>query len=192
MDELMQQRAEALADFYQRYKRMPSYAEMSELFAVRSKNAVAKIVVKLEQEGVVRRDEKGCLIPENLVPAVRMLGTVEAGFPSPAEEELGDNISLDELLIQNRSSSFLLKVTGDSMVEAGIMPGDIVIVDRGVTAKNGDIVIATVDGKWTMKYLCREKGKAHLKPANPKYRPIIPQHELTIHGVVRSCVRRYR
>ena len=88
----------------------------------------------------------------------RVRGTVEAGFPSPAEEELVDTLSLDELLIQNREASFLLKVTGDSMTGAGIMPGDMVIVDRGRTAKSGDIVIAEVDGQWTMKYL-RKRGR---------------------------------
>ena len=67
----------------------------------------------------------------------------------------------------------------------------LVVVDRSVTAKDGDIVIATVDGKWTMKYLHKKNGRVFLRAANPDYKPIVPQQEMTIHGVVRSCVRRY-
>lgn len=121
-----------------------------------------------------------------------VLGTVEAGFPSPAEEELVDNLSLDEMLIQNREASFLLKVTGDSMTGAGIMPNDMVIVDRSQTPKSGDIVIAEVDGQWTMKYLRKRGDSVMLVPANPKYKPITPKNELTIAGVVTAVVRKYK
>ena len=107
---------------------------------------------------------------------------MEAGFPSPAEEELVDTLSLDELLIQNREASFLLKVTGDSMTGAGIMPGDMVIVDRGRTAKSGDIVIAEVDGQWTMKYLRKRGDNVMLSPANPKYQPIRPEERADHRG----------
>ena len=121
----------------------------------------------------------------------RVRGTVEAGFPSPAEEELVDTLSLDELLIQNREASFLLRVTGDSMTGAGIMPKDLVIVDRGRTAKSGDIVIAEVDGQWTMKYLRKRGENVTLVAANPRYQPIRPKHELRIAGVVTAVVRKY-
>ncbi len=127
--------------------------------------------------------------PDRTTP---MIGTIEAGFPSPAEEELVDTLSLDELLITNREASFLLKVTGDSMTGAGIMPNDLVIVDRGQTAKSGDIVIAEVDGEWTMKYLRKRGESVTLLPANPKYKPIRPRHELKIAGVVTAVVRKYR
>jgi len=121
-----------------------------------------------------------------------MLGTIEAGFPSPAEEELADTLSLDEMLIQNREASFLLRVTGDSMTGAGILPNDMVIVDRGQTPKSGDIVIAEVDGQWTMKYLRKRGDSVTLVPANPKYGPIKPKDELKIAGVVTAVVRKYK
>jgi SOS regulatory protein LexA len=123
---------------------------------------------------------------------ITFLGTVEAGFPSPAEEELADTLSLDEMLIQNREASFLLRVTGDSMTGAGIMPRDMVIVDRSQTPKSGDIVIAEVDGQWTMKYLRKRGESVLLLPANPKYKPIKPRNELRIAGVVTAVVRKYR
>ena len=123
--------------------------------------------------------------------AYSVLGLVEAGFPSPAEEELRDTLSLDEFLVSNPDASFLLKVSGDSMIGAGILPGDLVIVDRGQTAKSGDIVIAEVDGEWTMKFLKKSGDAVYLVPANPKYKPIRPQYELKITGVVTAVVRKY-
>ncbi len=124
--------------------------------------------------------------------AYKVLGLVEAGFPSPAEEELRDTLSLDEFLVSNPDASFLLKVSGDSMTGAGILPGDLVIVDRGQTAKSGDIVIAEVDGEWTMKFFKKSGDAVYLVPANPKYKPITPQHELKITGVVTAVVRKYQ
>jgi repressor LexA len=185
-------RIRAVSRFYQDQGRMPSFSEIGALAGLRSKNAVAKLVQRLADQGVVERDRKGRLVPLSLAAPVRILGTVEAGFPSPAEEELRDTLSLDDLLIQNREATFLLKVSGDSMSGAGILPGDMVIVDRGQTAKSGDIVIAEVDGEWTMKYLRKRKDDVTLLPANPKYKPIRPKSELKIAGVVTAVVRKYK
>ena len=187
----LKSRAEAISGFYQRTGRMPSFSEIGEILGLRSKNAVSKLVSRLEEINVLERDKTGRLIPGSIAYPVKILGTVEAGFPSPAEEELADNISLDDMLIQNRAATFLLKVSGDSMSEAGILPGDMVIVDRGQTPKSGDIVIAEVDGQWTMKYLRKRGDKVALIPANPKYKPIIPKNELKISGVVTAVVRKY-
>jgi len=162
------------------------------MVGLRSKNAVSKLVTKLEQLKVLERDERGRLIPRALTSSVKVLGTVEAGFPSPAEEELVDTLSLDDLLIQNPSATFLLKVSGDSMSGAGILPGDMVIVDKGRTPKSGDIVIAEVDAEWTMKYLRKRGESVTLLPANPNYKPIRPKKELKIAGVVTAVVRKYR
>lgn len=171
---------------------MPSFSEIGELSGIRSKNAVYKLVNKLVRLDVLKRDEKGRLIPRSIAAPVKVLGTVEAGFPSPAEEELADNLSFDDLLIQNREATFLLKVSGDSMSGAGILPGDMVIVDKGQTPRSGDIVIAEVDGQWTMKYLKKRGDSVTLIPANPAYKPIKPKNELKIAGVVTAVVRKYK
>lgn len=171
---------------------MPSYSELMEFYSFRSKNSAYKFIQKLEKLGFIKKDSKGRLIPQALARPLRVLGAVEAGFPSPAEEELLDTLSLDKWLIDNPSSTFMLRVTGDSMEGAGILPGDMVIVDRSLTPKNGDIVIAEVDGQWTMKYLRKEKDGLLLVPANPKYRPIKPKKELKIGGVVTAVVRKYK
>lgn len=182
----------AIKGFYRERGRMPSYSEVGEITGLRSKNAVFKLIGRLEGAGVLRRDARGRLIPESIARPVRVLGTVEAGFPSPAEEELADTISLDDMLIENREATFLLKVSGDSMSGAGILPGDMVIVDRGRTPKTGDIVIAEVDGSWTMKYLVKSGPAVSLEAANPRYKPITPKKELRIAGVVTAVVRKYK
>ncbi len=201
-ERLLRSRAEGIAGFYRQKGRMPSFSEVGQLANLASKNAVSKLVGRLERLGVLMRDEKGRLIPlgpilekekeQAKTNSLRVLGTVEAGFPSPAEEELSDNLSLDELLIQNREATFLLKVSGDSMTGAGILPGDMVIVDKGLAPKSGDIVIAQVDGDWTMKYLRKRGGDVQLIAANPAYKPIRPKNELKIAGVVTAVVRKYR
>ena len=171
---------------------MPSFSEIAKLAGFRSKNAVYKLINKLEKQKVLQRDAKGRLIAGSIASPVKMLGTVEAGFPSPAEEELADNLSLDDLLINNREATFLLKVSGDSMSNAGILPGDMVLVDKGEVPRSGDIVIAEVDGEWTMKYLRKRGESVMLLPANPKYQPIKPKRELKIAGVVTAVVRKYK
>ncbi|MEE8432269.1 MAG: transcriptional repressor LexA [Candidatus Desulfatibia sp.] len=189
----MDLRMEALAKFYRENRRMPSFSELGEISGLKSKNAVSKLVTKLEKMNLLKKDKKGKLIPLSMPPfsGVRVLGTVEAGFPSPAEEELADILSLDEFLIKNRNATFMLKVSGDSMSEAGIIPGDMVLIDKSLSPKSGDIVIACVDDQWTMKFL-RKRGKSvTLVPANPAYKPIRPKRELSIAGVVTAVIRKY-
>jgi repressor LexA len=185
-------RIKAISDFYRDEGRMPSFSEIGEMAGFRSKNAVFKLVNKLEEKGILKRDAKGKLIPRSLGSPVKMLGKVEAGFPSPAEEELADTLSLDEFLIQNREATFLLKVSGDSMSEAGILPDDLVLVDKSQPPKSGDIVIAEVDGEWTMKYLKKRGDSVTLVPANSRYHPIKPKKELKIAGIVTAVIRKYK
>ncbi len=191
-EDKLRSRIKKIANFYLQRGRMPSYSEIAEMTGFRSKNAVYRLVNKLEKLKVLERDDKGRLIALSIGLPVKLLGTVEAGFPSPAEEELADNLSLDDLLIQNPEATFLLKVSGDSMSEAGILPGDMVLVDKGEQPKSGDIVIAEVDGEWTMKYLKKRGESVVLIPANPKYQLIRPRKELKIAGVVTAVVRKYR
>ncbi len=191
-EDKLRSRVKNISRFYHEKGRMPCFSEIGEMVGFHSKNAVFKLVNKLEQLKFIEKDEKGRLIPGSITSNLKVLGTVEAGFPSPAEEELADTLSLDELLIQNREATFLLKVSGDSMSEAGILPGDMVLVDKGQVPKSGDIVIAEVDGEWTMKFLKKRGESVTLIPANPLYKTIKPKKELNIAGVVTAVVRKYR
>lgn len=184
-------RATKLRKFYARHKRLPSYQEMLGLFGVRSKNAVSRAVHKFIEAGIVEKDSKNRLVPGPALFGVRVLGSVQAGWPSPAEEELADAVSLDDYLIGNKEATFMLHVSGDSMIDAGIHPGDLVLVERNRTPRTGDIVIAHVDGEFTVKRLERKNNKLALVPANPKFKIIYPSNELSIEGVVVSVIRKY-
>jgi SOS regulatory protein LexA len=180
-----------ILSFYRKAKRMPSYGEIARLLGFKSKNAAYKLVSKMIESGLVAKDSSGKIIPKNIFGETRILGIVEAGFPSPAEEELIDTITLDEYLIKNKEATYMLKVSGDSMIDAGIKPGDIVLVERNRNPKSGDIVIAEVDSNWTMKYFRKSGNRITLFPGNKKFKPIIPKTELNIAAVVTAVVRKY-
>lgn len=176
--------------FYRKHRRPPSFQEIARLFGYKSKNAAFELVGKLVNRGFLRKDAKGRILLDSL-GGVRLLGSIQAGWPNPAEEELVDTMSLDEYLIKNPEQTFLVKVTGDSMMEAGIHEGDLVLVERGRNPKHRDIVIAQVDGEWTMKYF-EQSGKGfRLVAANKKYPPIKPKEEFKLGGVIIAVIRKY-
>ena len=181
-----------LKRFYQTRSRMPSYGELMELLGFKSKHAVTYWVDKWIKDGLVRKDKTGRLLPGRGLLPIRVLGEVRAGFPSPAEEENVDTISLDDWIIKNKEASFMLKVSGNSMKDAGINPGDFVIVERGRTPGNGDIVVAEVDSEWTMKFFDKKGEKITLIAGNKAYKPIVPKQELKIAGVVTAVIRKYK
>lgn len=187
----LEQVREILNRFFRREKRLPTYQEMRILFGYSSTNASYKLAQKLIDAGMIEKGSGGRLLPKQLSVPLKLLGAVQAGFPSPAEEELLDTLSLDSYLIQKPQASFLLRVSGDSMTGAGIEPGDLVIIERGHEPKTGQIVLAQIDGEWTLKYYERKGREVRLIAANPKYPPLLPQQELTVGGIVRGVVRRY-
>ncbi|HSE29319.1 MAG TPA: translesion error-prone DNA polymerase V autoproteolytic subunit [Candidatus Saccharimonadales bacterium] len=120
---------------------------------------------------------------------------VRAGFPNPAEDARGVALDLNDLIVKNPISTFYVRVEGDSMVGAGINGGDIVVIDKSLNPKNGDIVIAAVDGEFTLKHLKTEgRTKAWLIAANPDYPPISLHEaaEASIWGVVTYVIHKTR
>ncbi|MBU1102329.1 transcriptional repressor LexA [Patescibacteria group bacterium] len=180
-----------LRDFYFRRKRLPSYRELARLLGYKSVNAAWQIAKKLIAKDYLEKDDSGRLIPKNLAHELKVLGTVEAGLPTLAEQEEIDTISLDQYLLTRPEKNYMLRVTGRSMLEAGISPNDLVIVEAEREPKNGDIVIAEVDGSWTMKYFQKRNREIVLIPANKDYPVIYPKQELKIGGVVVSVVKKY-
>ena len=122
---------------------------------------------------------------------LRLLGTIEAGWPSPAEEELSDTLRIDEWLIENREATFMLKPSNNAMIGAGILAGDLVLLDRSRTPKDGDIVLAEVDDTRAMRYYRKRGSRVYLEAAHPKYQPIFPQHQLKVEAVVVAVIRKY-
>ena len=131
-----------------------------------------------------------------LLPLPLFLERIKAGFPSPAEGYLDQNLDLNQYLIENPPATFFLKVEGDSMIEAGIHSNDILVVDRSLKPQSGKIVIASVDGELTVKrlYLSADKRTVELRPENANYKIIKlnESNELDIWGVVTAVVRKIR
>ncbi len=170
---------------------MPGYKEIMALTGFKSKNAVYKLINRLVESGVVQKDSQGRLTPRAILGEVPILGLVEAGFPTPAEETNLDRITLDDWLVGDRNRTFILKVKGESMKDAGIYEGDYVLVERTDSPRLGDIVIAEVDGSWTMKYFRQDKQGYYLEPANKAFKNIRPENEMNISAVVKAVVRKY-
>ena len=139
--------------------------------------------------------------------SAKVSGSVVAGFPSPAEQYQETPLDLNELLVKRPAATFFVKVQGDSMIGEGIRDGDLLVVDRSLRPASGDVIIACVDGDFTVKTLRlgkreegrgkREEGKGKrevwLEPANPKF-PVIklkPGQELDYFGKVTACIHRF-
>jgi repressor LexA len=153
---------------------------------------VYRLLGTLEELGFVEKTEGGKLsFTEKLTGRMRMLGAVQAGFPSPAEEELVDLINLEEFLVSHPEATFMLTVSGESMIDAGIHPGDLVLVEKGAVVRNGDVVVAQVDGEWTLKYYFKDPSGVRLEPANKQFNTIRPRQSLMIGGVVKAVIRKY-
>jgi repressor LexA len=123
--------------------------------------------------------------------SLRLLGTIEAGFPSPAEEELSDTIDLDDWLIENKEATFMLKAPSNAMIGAGILAGDLVLLDRSRTPKDGDIVLAEVDEVTALRRFRKQGSRVWLEAAHPRYQPLIPREQLTVTAVVVAVIRKY-
>ncbi len=180
-----------IAAFFRENRRMPTFAEMVSLLGVKSKSVVNFWIDKLIQAEILEKDERRHLRFRKSSFAIPLVGSVQAGFPSPEEEALCDIMSMDEYLITKPEASFLLQVSGDSMIGEGIMEGDLVVIERGRQPKVGDVVIAEVDGEWTMKYFKKQGKQIYLEAANPKYPIIRPKTELRLGGVVTAVIRKY-
>ncbi|MCL9972415.1 MAG: LexA family transcriptional regulator [Candidatus Pacebacteria bacterium] len=183
-----------ILEFYETHRRMPTYSEMAILCNLKSKSSAYEMASRLIREGVLAKDKKtGTLVPRKNYRELPFVGLVQAGFPSPTEDVLSDTMSLDDYLVEHRERTYLMRATGDSMINAGIHSGDMLIVERRSDAPLGAIVIALVDNERTMKYLRKDKktGAYYLEAANEKYPDIYPEGALEIEAVVRGVVRKY-
>lgn len=190
MQESIAARKGKLLSFYRKHRRMPSISEIMGLFGLSSRSSAFYVSERFVEEGYVTKDATGKLVPASGLFSVPLLGHVRAGFAAPAEEELADTVSIGEYLLGDPNASYLLQVEGDSMQDAGIQNGDMVIFERTHTYKSGDIVVALTEDGYTLKYL-RQKGKTfYLEAANDQYPDIYPK-EGEIIGKVTSTFRKY-
>ena len=138
-------------------------------------------------------DEIFALEQKAIVKCPLFICGVSAGFPSPADDHIDRKLDLNELLIQNPAASFFVRVEGDSMKNAGINHGDILVVDRSVEATNGKIIIGIVNGDLTVKRLVLKHNSCKLVAENPDYQPveITEEMEFSVWGVVTSVIHQF-
>ncbi len=123
-----------------------------------------------------------------------LLSSVSAGFPSPADDYVEAQLDLNDHIGGSDPGTFFLRCSGDSMTGAGIYPGDLLVVRKGVEARSGDVVIAELDGEFTVKRWLKRGGRAWLMPDSDQYDPIEvrPGHEMVVWGVVSHSLRMHR
>lgn len=181
-----------LRDYFADYRALPSYSYMQQLLNIRSKETVNKFVSRLKLMGFldIAPDKK-------LSPGKRFFErpmsntTVQAGAFTASYSEGGDYITIDEHLVKKPSITELIPVVGDSMKDVGILDGDTVIVEKRPYANLGDIVVAIIDDRFTIKTLGKEKDRYVLIPANNDFETIRPKEQFHIFGVVAGQFRRY-
>lgn len=131
---------------------------------------------------------------EQLVPLPLVGNRVKAGFPSPADDYIEDKLDLNEYLVAHPNATFYVRVSGESMINAGIQDGDTLVVDRSLEAKNNDVVVATINGEFTVKRLVYQGSQPWLMPCNPAFKAIkiTEDMESIVWGVVTSVVHKFR
>ena len=157
----------SLQDYYARHRALPSYASIGGLLGLRSKSSVAALVARLKLAGFLESTPDRRLAPTKRFFARPLADApVRAGLPEAVEDADAEALTIDDYLIERPSSTVLIRVKGDSMMDAGIFDGDLVVVEKRPSAHKGDIVVAIVDNQFTLKRLDVENGKFILRAEN--------------------------
>ena len=184
---------EKLQDYYAEHKVIPSYSVLASLWGISAKSWVSECVKRFEEAGFLDWTPDKQLKPGSRFFERRLAdSTVQAGLPNAAISDGYDLMTIDDFLVRVPSKTSLVRVKGDSMVEAGIHEGDLLVVEQQPNANVGDIVVAIVDNEFTVKYLARERNEFVLKPANKAFPVIRPRGRMEIFGVMAGLVRRTR
>ncbi len=182
-----------LRDYYAEARRIPTQQRIADLIGF-SKPAARKFLERIEAEGFITRTPDD----DAWIPAYRFFeraladATVQAGHPVATEGVAAEPFFVDDYIVRQPSKTVMVTVKGESMTEAGINDGDVAVVERDITAKVGDFVVAIVDNEFTLKELGSERGQFVLKPHNKAFQVIRPKGQLEIYGVLVGIIRRYR
>lgn len=203
---MLTERQQSILDYIMEFRRehgcSPSIPEMQRHFGIRSPNGIAGHLHALEAKGYIRRSDRGSRQIDPVDPlgdlrsplaTIPLFGAIAAGMPQQVAEHRPEGcVSIDEATLgfSPGEGCFALKVRGDSMKDAGILEGDLVIADSRKPPQHNQIVVAMIDGESTLKRLIRRNGKAYLKAENPAYPELVPRADLQIQGVVRTVIRK--
>lgn len=191
-----------IEDYQMQFGKSPTLREMREHFHVKSDNSILKHLNALVEKGALEKDDtprgikllgriKEKLNMSSSLTRIPLLGMIPAGGPVLSEEYVMDYFELGDNFLKRPQGSFALKVSGLSMIDAGILEGDFVIANSELKAKDGDIVVALVDGQNTVKRFRQSGHQVWLQAENPDYSDIQPDEYLEIQGVVTSIIRLY-
>ena len=180
-----------LQNYYAKHRVLPSYSAIAALVGLRSKASVAEMLARLKSEGFVQSTPDRRLKPGRRFFDRPIAERVRAGQPGMAFDAGHEALSIDEYLVSNPTRTVLIRVKGDSMIDAGIHSGDIVVVEKRTSANVGDIVVAIIDNEFTLKRLGRERNQIVLRPENKAYPVIRPKGDIEIFGVVVGQFRKY-
>ena len=193
-DETLKRVREFNITYQQEHGITPSYRQIMNALKLGSLATVRRYVMELENQGVLKRSEIGKIIPMpklkkgNFVLAP-LIGSIVCGIPNPSEENYEDTYALPTDIF-GKGNLFMLHAEGNSMIEAGISPGDLLVLRKQDSADDGEIVVALVDGETTLKRLYHRDGKIVLHPENKRMKDIIVD-DCNVQGVLVSCIKKY-
>ena len=198
---MLTDRQRNVLDFIQHEQRQkgitPSTREIQNHFGFASQTSVMQYIAALERKGFINRQARKARTLITPIQKVRIAdipiyGQIPAGMASPTEEQIEGHVSLDAVSLNasKNNRTFALRVRGDSMIDAHILDGDVVILEDRKDVQNGDIVAALIDGETTLKRYVVEHGRAYLKAENAAYPNLVPARELRIQGVMISLIRK--
>lgn len=193
-EETLQRVREFNIAYQQEHGITPSYRQIMHSLNLGSLATVRRYVMELENQGVLKRSEIGKIIPMpklekgNFVLAP-LVGSVVCGIPNPSEENYEDTYALPTDIF-GKGHLFMLYAEGNSMIEAGISPGDLLVLRKQDSADDGEIIVALVDGETTLKRLYHRNGKIILHPENRRMKDIVVD-KCDVQGVLVSCIKKY-
>ena len=193
-EETLQRVREFNITYQQEYGISPSYRQIMNALNLGSLATVRRYVMELENQGILKRSEIGKIIPMpklkkgNFVLAP-LIGSIVCGIPNPSEENYEDTYALPTDIF-GKGHLFMLHAVGNSMIEAGISPGDLLVLRKQDSADDGEIVIALIDGETTLKRLYHRNGKIILHPENKRMKDIVVD-KCNVQGVLVSCIKIY-
>jgi len=205
MSEVLTEKQEAVLNFIEEYQlvhgKSPTIREMREHFNVSSDNSILKHLKALTEKGFIKKDDtpRGIKLLSSVKEKLQgdsglrlpLLGFIPAGGPVLSEEYVDKWMNVGDDLVSGKGDYFLLTVKGESMIDAGIFEGDIVVADAKRQPKSGDIVVALIDNENTLKKYIKEGNKVYLRAENKNYKDIYPENELQVQGVVTGLLRQY-
>lgn len=206
MSEALTDKQGAVLKFIEKYQlsygKSPTLKEMRQHFKVNSDNSILKHLKALEEKGVIKKDDtprgikllrsvKERLDSVSETIKLPVLGAIPAGGPVLSDEYVKEWMSVGKDIAKNSEDYFLLEVKGNSMIDAGIFEGDLVVVDSKKHPHDGDVVVALIDNENTLKRFIKKGEKVYLKAENKNYEDIYPRTELVIQGVITALIRQY-